>query len=168
MFTILINFIDHLLKPCPKFYFYHVYRDKLMYCKLEIYYTRVIVSQVFFSFFWTWNCILLRITSLISNFSIFLQESQSCMEKAKQRASEYLSQQVNKITEVFHLAITSYALSLSSVRSRAVFDSLWKHVRTSMYLLNLYIGIKQSFLCYKWYKLFKTKITKRWVFSTSQ
>lgn len=98
----------------------------------------------------------------------FLQESQSCMEKAKQRASEYLSQQVNKITEVFHLAITSYALSLSSVRSRAVFDSLWKHVRTSMYLLNLYIGIKQSFLCYKWYKLFKTKITKRWVFSTSQ
>lgn len=146
MFTILINFIDHLLKPCPKFYFYHVYGDKFMYCKLEIHYTPVIVSHVFFSFFWTWNCILLRITSLISNFSIFLQESQSCMEKAKQRASEYLSQQVNKITEVFHLAITSYALSLSSVRSRAVFDSLWKHVRTSMYLLNLYIGIKQSFL----------------------
>lgn len=71
MFTILINFIDHLLKPCPKFYFYHVYRDKFMYCKLEIYYTPVIVSHVFFSFFWTWNCILLRITSLISNISIF-------------------------------------------------------------------------------------------------
>ncbi|XP_048773201.1 CD109 antigen-like [Ostrea edulis] len=57
-------------------------------------------------------------------------ESQSCMEKAKQRASEYLSQQVSKITEVFHLSITSYALSLGSTRSRSVFDQLWTHVYT--------------------------------------
>ncbi|KAL3859107.1 hypothetical protein ACJMK2_009340 [Sinanodonta woodiana] len=55
-----------------------------------------------------------------------------CVDKSKQMASEYLSS-VGKNTlrgEVFHLAITAYALSLSQQKSRELFDQLWVLRRT--------------------------------------
>ncbi|XP_069113947.1 CD109 antigen-like [Argopecten irradians] len=56
------------------------------------------------------------------------EEAQSCIEKARQRASEYLSTRTSEIeasNEIFHMAITAYALSLSQQRSRTIFDKLW-------------------------------------------
>ncbi|KAK3086321.1 hypothetical protein FSP39_016806 [Pinctada imbricata] len=60
-------------------------------------------------------------------------DAQRCIETSKQRASEYLSRQVNEIErsgEIFHLAITAYALSLSQQRSITVFNKLWALRRT--------------------------------------
>ncbi|KAL4235441.1 endopeptidase inhibitor [Mactra antiquata] len=51
----------------------------------------------------------------------------SCIDKSRQLAAEYLSREVYNTPnrEVFHLAISAYALSLSQQKSRSIFDKLW-------------------------------------------
>lgn len=51
----------------------------------------------------------------------------SCIDKSRQLAAEYLSSEAYFIpdTEIFQLAITAYALSLSQQKSRNIFDKLW-------------------------------------------
>ncbi|XP_060595854.1 CD109 antigen-like [Ruditapes philippinarum] len=51
----------------------------------------------------------------------------SCIDKSRQLASEYLSREAFNTPnrEVFHLAVSAYALSLSQQKSRTIFDKLW-------------------------------------------
>ncbi|WAR12173.1 CPMD8-like protein [Mya arenaria] len=51
----------------------------------------------------------------------------SCIDKSRTLAAEFLSRESYNIPneEIFHLAITSYALSLSQQKSRSIFDKLW-------------------------------------------
>lgn len=51
----------------------------------------------------------------------------SCIDKSRQLAAKYLASEGAKTPnrEIFHLAITAYAMSLSRQKSRTVFDKLW-------------------------------------------
>lgn len=60
--------------------------------------------------------------------------AQSCIEKARNRAASYLYNRRGEIiqnNETFHLAITAYALSLSTQESQSIFNSLWELRRES-------------------------------------
>ncbi|KAK7498039.1 hypothetical protein BaRGS_00010627 [Batillaria attramentaria] len=59
------------------------------------------------------------------------EDALACSDTAKARAANYLAGQVNVIPreEVFHLAITAYALSLSQEKAKPAFERLWSWVR---------------------------------------
>ena len=72
----------------------------------------------------------LFIASLIiglKGINLYLQAALGCIDKARQMASKYLaSASANTPNqEIFHLAITAYAMSLSKQKSRTIFDKLW-------------------------------------------
>ena len=60
-------------------------------------------------------------------FFLYFQAALSCIDKSRQLAAKYLASAAantpNK--EIFHLAITAYAMSLSRQKSRTIFDKLW-------------------------------------------
>lgn len=61
-------------------------------------------------------------------------DAQSCITKAAQRASEYLSLRAIEISnsgEIFHQAISAYALSLSQQNSRTLFNHMWEKRRSA-------------------------------------
>ncbi|CAL1532738.1 unnamed protein product [Lymnaea stagnalis] len=51
------------------------------------------------------------------------EEAAACVDTAKRKAAKYLFENVDNIQEVFHMAITTYALTLSQYRSP--FEKLW-------------------------------------------
>jgi hypothetical protein len=59
------------------------------------------------------------------------QDALNCLDTARASAANFLSSQVPSIPrdEVFHLAITAYALSLSQEKSLSAYQELWKIVR---------------------------------------
>lgn len=58
------------------------------------------------------------------------EEALGCLDIARAKAANFLSSQVSLISraEVFHMAITAYALSLSQEKSLTAFTELWKLV----------------------------------------
>lgn len=63
-----------------------------------------------------------------------LQEASNCVTKAKQEASKYLTNRADEIAnsnEIFHMAISAYALSLGSQGGTGtIFKELLKHKRS--------------------------------------
>ena len=66
-------------------------------------------------------------------FRIVGQDALRVVDIARNRAANFLASHVMDIprTEVFHLAISSYALSLSHLNSWTAFEHLWSWVRSS-------------------------------------
>lgn len=64
-------------------------------------------------------------------FLLFVQDASRLIKVARQRAASYLSRESGNIQDddVFKMAITAYALSLSSEKSVQIFDRLWKLVK---------------------------------------
>lgn len=60
------------------------------------------------------------------------QDAQSCIETSRQKAASYLTNQVLNIDpekDIFHLAITAYALSLTQEKSRTAYNILYDNRR---------------------------------------
>ncbi|XP_059162065.1 LOW QUALITY PROTEIN: C3 and PZP-like alpha-2-macroglobulin domain-containing protein 8 [Physella acuta] len=53
------------------------------------------------------------------------EEAAACIDTARRKAADYLFNQVPNIKEVFHMAITTYALTLTRSPRRSPFDQLW-------------------------------------------
>jgi len=67
--------------------------------------------------------------------TLILQDALSCIDKSRQLASDFLSKAAPTIAdeEIFHLAITAYALSLSQQKSSSIFERLWSLQQSGTY-----------------------------------
>ena len=74
---------------------------------------------------------------------VSVQDNPGCLDNAKAKAASFLSSEVNNIdrSEVFHMAITAYALSLTLDQSKLAYDELWKLVRNDCKLKDLFFTL---------------------------